>query len=93
MVDVLVTGASGGLGRRVLPLLVEQDLSVRAMSRTPRSDGDVEWVVGDTVRDLGLKDALRGAEVVLHLAGGPRGDDVGAAHLVAASGTAASGMW
>lgn len=88
MADVLVTGASGGLGRRVVPLLVAEGWTVRGLSRRPRDDDELAWYRGDTVRGTGLDAAVAGADAVLHLAGGARGDDVAARHVSAAAARA-----
>ena len=70
MARVLVTGASGRLGRVVVPRLTEAMHEVRAMSRTKRADADgVTWVIADVdQRDQALDDALQEIEVVVHLA-------------------------
>ena len=45
---VLVTGATGFIGRRLVPELVERGMNVRAMTRRPESyDGPGEPVGGD----------------------------------------------
>lgn len=77
---VLVTGASGRLGRLVVPRLAGHD--VRAAGRS----GPVRL---DLSTGEGLADAVRGVDVVLHLAssalGDPQGVDVeGTRRLVAA---------
>lgn len=69
---VLVTGATGFLGRQLVPLLLEGGEAVRVLSRQPApelSDGGVEVVVGDVVSGAGLDAALDGVERVFHLAG------------------------
>ncbi|MDP3891190.1 SDR family oxidoreductase, partial [Nocardioides sp.] len=82
MTQVLVTGASGGLGRFVVPLLKDPEVEVRALSRRRRSDGGgVRWMVGDTVKGAGLAEAVRGVDTVVHLAGGAKGDDVAARRI------------
>ena len=86
---ILVTGGTGTIGRRVVPLLRAAGRDVRILSRHPQPDAPgIRHVAGDTVTGEGLADALRGIETVLHLAGGAKGDDV-AARTVAASARAA----
>ena len=90
---VLVTGASGRLGRAVLPRLVEEGVTVRAMSRHPRQDDRAEWVAADLATGEGLAEAVAGVEAVLHLASAPqRGthevDVLGTRRLVVAAGHA-----
>lgn len=89
MASILVTGASGNLGRHVLPLLRAQAHELRLLSRAPR-DG-AEFVVGDTVAGTGLAAAVAGVDTVLHLAGSSKGDDVGTANLAEAARRAGVG--
>ncbi|MEV4654587.1 NAD(P)H-binding protein [Micromonospora sp. NPDC049301] len=91
---VLVTGASGRLGSKVLARLHADGVSVRATSRRPRGGGDVEWVVTDLVTGRGLTEAVAGMDAVLHLASAPQGrrtyqvDVLGTRRLVVAAGAA-----
>jgi uncharacterized protein YbjT (DUF2867 family) len=89
---ILVTGASGRLGRVVLPRLRGAGFAVRALSRHPRADAGTEWVAADLGTGAGLADALDGVTAVLHLAsssaGGRRGhrvDVLGTRRLVVAA--------
>jgi uncharacterized protein YbjT (DUF2867 family) len=83
---MLVTGGTGTLGRQVVPLVQKAGWKVRVVSRhaQDRRDG-VEYVAADLLQGDGLDAALQGAEVVIHLAGGPKGDDVGTRNLVRAA--------
>lgn len=66
---VLVTGATGTLGREVVRLLVARGVAVRGLSRRAREAGDgVEWVVGDLVSGAGIAAAVAGVETVLDCA-------------------------
>ncbi|GHF74561.1 nucleotide-diphosphate-sugar epimerase [Kitasatospora xanthocidica] len=66
---VLVTGATGTLGREVVRLLVARGVAVRGLSRRVRGGGDgVEWVVGDLVTGAGIAEAMAGVEVVVDCA-------------------------
>jgi uncharacterized protein YbjT (DUF2867 family) len=86
---ILVTGGTGTIGSRVVPLLREAGRNVRILTRHPREDAPgVQHVEGDTVAGSGLAEALEGVEVVLHLAGGAKGDDAAAANLAAAANAA-----
>ncbi|RLP95877.1 SDR family oxidoreductase [Micromonospora sp. CV4] len=91
---VLVTGASGRLGKAVLSRLRADGVSVRATSRRPRTGGEVEWVVTDLATGEGLTEAVAGTDAVLHLATAPEGrrthqvDVLGTRRLVVAAGAA-----
>lgn len=66
---VLVTGATGTLGREVVRLLVARGVVVRGLSRRERSGGDgVEWAVGDLVTGEGIAAAVAGVDVVIDCA-------------------------
>ncbi|MDQ0894885.1 SDR family oxidoreductase [Agromyces ramosus] len=83
---LLVTGGTGNIGSRVVPLLRQAGRDIRILSRHPRTpEPGIQHVVGDTVAGDGLAAALEDVEVVLHLAGGAKGDDVAARNLTAAA--------
>lgn len=68
---VLLTGASGFVGRATLAALAKRGLAVRAVSRsggTQREDG-VEWRQGDLSVPDGWGRLLDGVDAVVHLAG------------------------
>ena len=72
---ILVTGGTGTIGSRVVPLLRAAGKDIRILSRHPReSEPGIEHVVGDTVTGDGLAQAMSGVDTVLHLAGGAKGD-------------------
>jgi uncharacterized protein YbjT (DUF2867 family) len=65
---VLVTGATGFIGRRLVPALVEQGHDVRAMTRRPDDyDGAGTAVGGDVSDPTSLTDPLAGADVAIYL--------------------------
>jgi uncharacterized protein YbjT (DUF2867 family) len=66
--EVLVTGGTGSLGRRVVDGLREADSDVRALSRSGRPG----TVPGDLLTGAGLEQALHGVDVVVHCASSPR---------------------
>jgi len=64
---VVVLGATGVIGRALLPRLAEEH-QVVAVSRSRREPEDgVEWAQADAVSGVGLDDALEGADVAYHL--------------------------
>ena len=65
---VLVTGATGFIGRRLVPELVERGMTVRAMTRRPEAyDGPGEPVGADVHDADSLTDALKGVDVAIYL--------------------------
>lgn len=83
---ILVTGGTGTIGREVLPLLQAAGEKVRVLSRHAGDRGDgVEYLAVDLLTGDGLDAAVDGVDVILHLAGGPKGDEVGTRNLVAAA--------
>jgi nucleoside-diphosphate-sugar epimerase len=93
---VLVTGASGRIGRHVVRALLAAGYAVRAMSSSPRSDGPpVEWIAMDWSESLDFAPAVEGCDAVLHLgaelheaARMPRVNVAATRALVAAAGAA-----
>src|SRR6476660_1986738 len=72
---LLLTGATGSIGSRLLPLLLEQGEDVRCLVREPRRLGDRRVDVQIALGDLGevsdpylVRQALRGVDTVVHLA-------------------------
>jgi uncharacterized protein YbjT (DUF2867 family) len=76
---VLVTGATGTLGRALVPQLIAAGHDVRALSRRPRDLEDgATWFVGDLLAGTGLGPAVVGVDAVVHCASDPKSDqDVG----------------
>ena len=69
---VLVTGATGTLGRQLVPVICAAGHPVRALSRSPQPGGPTDWVQADLTTGDGLADALRGVDAVVHAATDPR---------------------
>lgn len=87
--SILVTGGTGTLGRHVTPLLREAGSTVRVLSRRAREPGDgLAYVTGDLLKGEGIASAVDGVETVLHLAGGPKGDEEATRNLVRAASRA-----
>ena len=62
---VTVFGATGVVGRALLPLLADHE--VTAVSRSPRDDAGARWVVADAATGDGVARALEGANVAYYL--------------------------
>lgn len=89
--SILVTGGTGTLGRSVTPLLRDAGRDVRVLSRHSRAPEEgVEYVAADLLKgeEKAIESAVDGVETVLHLAGGPRGDDEATRNLVRAASRA-----
>jgi 2-alkyl-3-oxoalkanoate reductase len=74
---VLVTGATGFLGREIVAALLRRGHTVRAVHRpatVPDLPADVELVTLDLRSPDGLPEALDGVDVVLHAAATKSGD-------------------
>ncbi|MDX2969278.1 SDR family oxidoreductase [Kribbella solani] len=86
MSTILVTGGTGTIGRQVVPLLQEAGCKVRVLTRHAQDRGDgVEYLAVDLLTGEGLDQAVAGADVIVHLAGGPKGDEVSTGNLVRAA--------
>jgi uncharacterized protein YbjT (DUF2867 family) len=87
--SILLTGGTGTLGRLVTPLLRDAGGKVRVLSRhSHKSGAGIEYVTGDLLKGEGIEPAVDGAEIILHLAGGPKGDDEATRNLVRAASRA-----
>lgn len=71
---VLVVGATGFVGSRLVPELVKKKIKLRLLARTPAkaaamvgSGGDIEVIQGDLLSGEGLEDALRGIHTAYYL--------------------------
>lgn len=83
---ILVTGGTGILGGHLVPLLRAAGHRVRVLSRHSRAGTDgVEYVAVDLLTGSGLDAALADVRTVVHLAGGPKGDDIATRNLVDAA--------
>jgi uncharacterized protein YbjT (DUF2867 family) len=68
MSRILVTGATGFIGRRLVPALIDEGHEVRAMTRRPESyDGPGEPVAGDVNDGESLVGPLEGVDVAYYL--------------------------
>ena len=90
---IVVTGGTGTLGRLVVAGLLEAGRNVRVLSRGIRvvpdeftgSGRGVDLMTADLASGDGVDDAVRGAEIIVHLAGTAKGDEDKALHLVDAA--------
>jgi uncharacterized protein YbjT (DUF2867 family) len=93
---ILVTGGTGTLGRLVVPRLRDAGCDVRVLSRPSHKGAEgskegrqgIEVVTGDLATGEGIQTAVDGTEIIVHLAGTPKGDEVKARHLVRAASQA-----
>ena len=70
---VLVTGATGFTGSRLVPLLLKNGFEVRVFvrptsDRSPLSPLEVEWVTGDLANPESFTAALRGVDALVNIA-------------------------
>ena len=91
---ILVTGATGLVGRAVCRALADRKLKFRALVRVSSDRSTIEgtgaWMnEGDLLRPESLDAALDGVEVILHLAGLVKNKDARALHAVHVDGTRA----
>lgn len=73
MTAICVTGATGYIGSRLVPALLDAGHDVTCLARTPSKLEAAEWsgrvrvVEGDVLTGAGLLDALRGCETAYYL--------------------------
>lgn len=67
--SILLTGATGAVGGALLPKLLEENHTVKALVRNPQqaSLGEIEVVEGDVLSGAGLDQALEGTDVAYYL--------------------------
>ena len=74
---ILVTGATGTLGRPLVERLLADGARVRVLSRRPRPQGDERdcvWAEGDLTTGAGLDAAVEGVSAIVHCATNARND-------------------
>ena len=68
MTTILVTGATGFIGKRLVPVLLERSMTVRAMTRHPETyDGPGDAVFADVHDPATLTDPLKDVDVAIYL--------------------------
>ena len=90
--ELLVTGATGTLGRRMVDAAVASGHRVRALSRSDHTGpAGVTWHRGNLVTGVGIGGAVTGVDVIVHCATQPTGskDVTAIKHLIAAARAAA----
>jgi len=68
---ILVTGATGTLGRAVVAELLERDRRPRVLSRRAKNSADpgsAQWVAGDLVSGERVADAVADVDAIIHCA-------------------------
>ncbi|WP_225725337.1 MULTISPECIES: SDR family oxidoreductase [unclassified Nocardia] len=85
---ILVTGGTGTLGTRVVPLLRAAGRPVRVLSRGARTGDGIEYVVGDLQTGAGVDAAVKGVDTIVHLAGDGKTDEQTTRTLLAAAAKA-----
>src|SRR5688500_4616468 len=92
MARILVAGATGALGSAVVARARRTEHAIRAMSRRPvpaTADQAVEWIQGDSTSGEGIRNAMRGVDVVVNCTGNARDafrtDVLGVRHLAEAA--------
>lgn len=73
MAKILILGGAGFIGNALLKRAVDEGHSVRVFDRNEQHDltdgtqSEIDWVQGSLEDAVGLKDALKGIDVVFHL--------------------------
>jgi uncharacterized protein YbjT (DUF2867 family) len=83
---ILVTGGTGTLGRHVVRRLRDAGRDIRVLSRgSSEAEEGIRFMAGDLSTGEGIGPAVEGIGTIMHLAGGPKGDEDKARHLVQAA--------
>lgn len=67
--NILITGGSGGLGRRLSKLLLAKGHSVSFLSRNPAKDIDIKTFIWDVNKGTIDEHCIDGVDTIVHLAG------------------------
>ena len=66
---IFLTGATGYVGSKILAVLLEQGHEVVCLSRTNRTSGSGQLVIGDLLQPETYAESLRQCDAVIHLVG------------------------
>ena len=74
LMKAFVTGGSGFIGRHIIRKLVDRGYEVSALVRSPEGAASlaplgVHIVLGDVIDSASMREAMRGSDVVYHVAG------------------------
>ena len=64
---IVVTGAAGRLGRRVVRDLLDQEIEVLATDQVAADDLSTDFVLGDLLDSTKVESLLKGAEGIIHM--------------------------
>ena len=64
---IVVTGAAGRLGRRVVRDLLDQEIEVLATDQVAADDLSTDFVLGDLLNATKVENLLKGAEGIIHM--------------------------
>ena len=67
--NILITGASGSVGKRLTGLLLDRGYHVSALSRTPGQNPAVKTFIWDVNQGLIDEHCVDGIDIIVHLAG------------------------
>jgi len=67
--NILITGASGSVGKRLTRVLLEKGYQISALSRTPGQNPAVKTFIWDVNRGIIDEHCIEGIDTIIHLAG------------------------
>lgn len=67
--NILITGASGSVGKRLTGVLLEKGYQVSTLSRTPGQNPAVKTFIWDVNRGIIDEHCIEGIDTIIHLAG------------------------
>lgn len=98
MAIIALTGGTGFIGQRLIPILIAKGHDVRALTRKSQdARAGVTWIEGDLDNEVALAQLCAGCQSVIHMAGVikgltaadfERGNVTGTANMLAAAATA-----